>query len=251
MLMILHPETGVACSRNSPLSLRGRLSASLLHHALSEPTGVATSCINPSLFLLRLRLLRSALFPPNSHQVLLCSRSSALPRPASTDAALGHPGRSSPPLFSACFLCFGGLEISTPIRRFNRGSRLFSLFGNLILVQADASFQLVSELPILLLRGNYMVKIRLHTSHTLQAFFLTPTWHDLRALSIATWESNYCTAIDCCTSNSFLMPDSEKISLILCFWFELRRLWTDFSCRLRDSMAMHQESVMGFDCIAA
>ena len=82
----------------------------------------------------------------------------AFMRPVSihTGAALGHPGRNSPPLFSTGFLCFGGLEISTPIRPFDRGSRLFSSFGNLILVQADASFQLVSELPILPLQGNFI-----------------------------------------------------------------------------------------------
>jgi hypothetical protein len=98
-----------------------------------------------------------------------------------TSAALGYPGRNSLPLFSAGFLCFGGLEISTPIRPFNRGSRLFSLFGNLTLVQADASFQLVSELPILPLRGNYMWKC----AHTLLysaslLLILKPTWHGMR-----------------------------------------------------------------------
>ena len=31
-------------------------------------------------------------------------------------------------------------DVSTPIRPFNRGARLFSSFGNPILVQADASF---------------------------------------------------------------------------------------------------------------
>jgi hypothetical protein len=73
-----------------------------------------------------------------------------------TSAALGHPGRNSLPLFSAGFLHFGGLEISSPVRPFNCGSRLFSSFGNLILVQADTSFQLVSELPTLPSRSNYM-----------------------------------------------------------------------------------------------
>jgi hypothetical protein len=156
MWEILHLETGVACSRNSLPSPHGRPSASLLHRAFSEPTGVATSSINPSLFLIRLRLASLYSIPPKLHKVSLWSRSSALPRSTSTDAALSHPGRNSPPLFSAGFLCFGGLEISTPIHPFNRGSRLFSSFGNLILVQADASFQLVSELPILPLRGNFM-----------------------------------------------------------------------------------------------
>jgi hypothetical protein len=47
--------------------------------------------------------------------------------------------------------CASGLEISTLIRPFNRGSHPFSSFGNLTLAQADASFQLVS-----VLRGNYM-----------------------------------------------------------------------------------------------
>jgi hypothetical protein len=50
-----------------------------------------------------------------------------------TSAALGHPSRNSLPLFSTGFLCFSGLEISTPICLFNRRSYPFSSFGNLIL----------------------------------------------------------------------------------------------------------------------
>jgi len=75
-----------------------------------------------------------------------------------TSAALSHPGRNFAPLFSAGFLRFSGLEISTLIRPFNRGSHPFSSFGNLIPAQADVSFQLVSALPIHRLLGNYMWK---------------------------------------------------------------------------------------------
>ena len=118
-------ETGVACSRNSPPSLPSHPSPSLLHRAFSEPTGVATSCINPSLF------------PSTSTASFLSACTSARSARAlvgiHTSAALGHPGRNLAPLFSAGFLRFGGLEISTPIRPFNRGSHPFSSFGNLIL----------------------------------------------------------------------------------------------------------------------
>jgi hypothetical protein len=64
VLVILHLETGVAYSRNSLPSLRGRPSASLLDRGLSERAGVLKSCINPSPFLLRLQL------PPSSLPVL-------------------------------------------------------------------------------------------------------------------------------------------------------------------------------------
>jgi hypothetical protein len=148
-----HQETGVACSRNSSPSPPGRPSPSLLHRAFSEPTRVATSCINPSLFLLRLQLPPSCL--PVPAPALLAILGLA-PVGIHTSAALGHPSRNFPPLFSAGFLRFGGLEISTPIRPFNRGSHPFSLFGNLIPAQADASFQLVLALPIHRLLGNYM-----------------------------------------------------------------------------------------------
>jgi hypothetical protein len=128
-------------------SLRGRPSPSLLEQTLSEPAG------GPNVMYKSIAV--SIVFPLLCHyQLPLCSRSSALPRSASTHAALGRPGRNSTPLFSAGFLCFGGLEISTPIRPFNRVSHPFSSFGNLILAWADASFQLVS-----VLRGNY-VKMR-------------------------------------------------------------------------------------------
>ena len=65
-----------------------------------------------------------------------------------TSAALGHPSCNFLPLFSAGFLRFGGLKISTLIRPFNRGSHPFSSFGNLTPAQADVSFQLVLALPI-------------------------------------------------------------------------------------------------------
>ena len=62
VLVILNLETGVAYSRNSPPSPRGRPSSSLLDRVLSELAGVLTLCINPSLFL-RLQLLCSTLYP--------------------------------------------------------------------------------------------------------------------------------------------------------------------------------------------
>jgi hypothetical protein len=117
--------------RNSLLSMPGRPSPSL--------TGVAMSCINLSLFLLRLQLPPSCL--PVLAPALLAILGLALVG-IYTSAALGHPSHISLPLFSTGFLRFSSLEISTLIRPFSRGSRLFSLFGNLILVQADASFSL-------------------------------------------------------------------------------------------------------------
>jgi hypothetical protein len=44
--MILHPETGVTCSRNSLPSPPGRPSAELLDHILSERAGVPSSYIS-------------------------------------------------------------------------------------------------------------------------------------------------------------------------------------------------------------
>jgi hypothetical protein len=120
----LHQETGVACSRNSPLSQHGRPSPSLLERTLSEQAGGPNVIYKSSLFSLRLQ-------PPLSlpAPTLLAILSLALVG-IHTSAALGHPSRNSLPLFSAGFLCFGSLEISTPIRPFNHGSRLFSLFAN-------------------------------------------------------------------------------------------------------------------------
>ena len=133
MWEILHQETGVACSRNSLSSPPGRPSPSLLQHASSEPTGVATSGVNLSLFLPRLQLLRSALFSLTLLGLTQLAILGLASVSVHTSAALGHPGRNSRPLFSAGFLHFGGLEISTLIRLFNRGSHPFSSFGNLIL----------------------------------------------------------------------------------------------------------------------
>jgi hypothetical protein len=150
-----HQETGVAWSRNSPPSPPGRPSPSLLYRAFSEPTRVATSCINLSLFLPWLQLPPSCL--PVPAPALLAILGPALVG-IYASAALGYPGRNFLPLFSAGFLRFSSVEISTPIRLFNRRSYPFSLFGNLILAQADASFQLVSALLIHRLQGNYMWK---------------------------------------------------------------------------------------------
>jgi hypothetical protein len=81
MLAILYQETGVAYSCNSPPSLRGRPSASLLDRGFKRVAGVPTTYINLLLFLSRLQLLSSANF-------LLCSRSSVLPRRVSAPAPL-------------------------------------------------------------------------------------------------------------------------------------------------------------------
>jgi hypothetical protein len=62
VLVIPNLETGVAYSRNSPPSPRGRPSSSLLDRVLSELAGVLALCINPSLFL-RLQLLCATLYP--------------------------------------------------------------------------------------------------------------------------------------------------------------------------------------------
>jgi hypothetical protein len=130
MWEILHRESGVAESRNSLLSPRGRPSPSLLERTLSELAGVLTLCINLSLFsTFDFDLPLSTSY----YQLLLCSRSLALPRPVSAHAALGCLGRNSASLFSVGFLYFGGLKISIPILLFNRGSYPFSSFGNLIL----------------------------------------------------------------------------------------------------------------------
>jgi hypothetical protein len=108
MLAILHQETGVAYSRNSLPSPRGRPSVSLLDRGFKRVVGVPTTCINPSLFLSRLQLLSSANF-------LLCSRYSVLPRPVSAPAPLlvtlvAIP----PPAASEGFLCSAGLRIVAP-----------------------------------------------------------------------------------------------------------------------------------------
>jgi hypothetical protein len=133
MLVILHQETGVACSRNSPPSPPGRPSALLLHCASSEPTGVVT--VRYKSIAVSLSTSTAPLWP-----ACTSARSARDPRPSSvsvhTSAALGHPGRNSPPLSSAGFLRCGksrNLEVSTPIRPFSRGSRLFPSFGSLIL----------------------------------------------------------------------------------------------------------------------
>jgi hypothetical protein len=68
-----------------------------------------------------------------------------------TGAALGHPGRNFSPLLAPAVS-----KSSLLIRLFNRGSHPFTLFENMILAWADASFQLVSVLPIYNLLGNYM-----------------------------------------------------------------------------------------------
>lgn len=63
MWVIPHRETGVACSRNSPPSLRGRPSVVLLESCISELARVSTSSINLSLFLPRPSAAPSSLSP--------------------------------------------------------------------------------------------------------------------------------------------------------------------------------------------
>jgi hypothetical protein len=115
-----HLETRVACLRNSLPSLPSRPSSSLLHRAFSEPTRVAILGINPSLFLPRLQLPPSYLPVPAPALLAILSLASV---GIHISAALGHPGRNFPPLFSTGFLRFGGLEISTPIRPKRKRSR--------------------------------------------------------------------------------------------------------------------------------
>ena len=141
VLVILHLETGVVYSRNSLPSPRGRPSALLLERVVS------TSCINSSLFSLRLQLLASLLAP-----ALLTILKLALVC-VQTCATLAHPGRNFSPLLVKAPT---NLNSSLLIRSFNRESHPLSSFRNLILAWADVSFQLVSALPIYPLQGNYM-----------------------------------------------------------------------------------------------
>jgi hypothetical protein len=137
-----HQETRVACSRNSPPSPPGRPSLSLLERTLSEQAGGPNVMYKSSLFSLRLQPPLS--LPTPTLLAILGLALVGIHTSAAWSPWSQFPALDSLPLFSAGFLCFGGLEISTPIRLFNRGSHPFSSFGNLILVQADASFQLVS-----------------------------------------------------------------------------------------------------------
>jgi hypothetical protein len=74
-----------------------------------------------------------------------------------TSAALGHPGRNSLPLIPCpCLVqAFCASAVSKSLLQYAR-SIVGLVFSPYFLVQADASFQLVSELPILPLQGNYM-----------------------------------------------------------------------------------------------
>jgi hypothetical protein len=127
MLAIPHQETGVAYSRNSLPSPRGRPSASLLDRGFKRAVGVPTTCINPSLFLSRLQLLSSANFP-------LCSRSSVLPRPASAPAPLLVTLVAIPPLLLLKAFCAPPVsESSLPYACSVVGCHPFSSLGNLIL----------------------------------------------------------------------------------------------------------------------
>jgi hypothetical protein len=161
--------------RNSLPSLPSCPSPLLLYRTFSKLTRVAMSGINPLLFLLLLQLPPSCL-PVLAH-ALLAILSLALVG-FHTSAALSYLSRNSLPLFSIGFLRFSSLEISTLIRLLNCGSHLFSLFGNLILVQANASFQLVLELPILPSQSNENALTHfLHSASLL--LILKPTWHSM------------------------------------------------------------------------
>jgi hypothetical protein len=142
MLAILHQETGVAYLRNSPLSPRGRPSASLLDRGFKRVgkgpnvvyKSIAVSLSSSTTFLCQLPALLAIL---GLASACIC-----------TIAALGHPGPNFPLAATEGFLCSAGLRIFAPIRSFNRGCHPFSSFGNLILAWADVSFQLVSPSPI-------------------------------------------------------------------------------------------------------
>jgi hypothetical protein len=85
------------------------------------------------------------------------------------------------PCLVQAFCCFGGVEISTPMHPFNRRSLLFSLFGNLILVQANASFSLSQNCQSCLYEAitceNAPTRF-LHSASLL--LILKPTWHGMR-----------------------------------------------------------------------
>jgi hypothetical protein len=100
-----------------------------------------------------------AVFPLTSTSVTTSSRSARDPRPClglhlRTPLLVTLVAIPRPCLVRA--FCASAVSKSPlSIRPFNRGSHPFSSFGNLILAQADASFQLVSALPIYPLQGNY------------------------------------------------------------------------------------------------
>jgi hypothetical protein len=68
----------------------------MLHRAFSEPTGVATSGINP--VSPQLQLLRSALFPLTLLGLALLAILGLASASMHTSAALGHPCSNSLPL---------------------------------------------------------------------------------------------------------------------------------------------------------
>jgi len=109
VLVNLHLETGVAYSRNSPPSPRGRPSALLLDRALSELArghnvmykSIAVSPLTST----------ASLF--SIYQLPLCLRSSLASVCFHTSAALGHPHLNFLPLLIG-FLRSCGLKIPSP-----------------------------------------------------------------------------------------------------------------------------------------
>jgi hypothetical protein len=139
---------GVAYSRNWLLGPRGRPSPSLLDRTLSEPAGVPTSVIIHRCFSLNFTASLFSVPPIFTSSCSACIfgiASVCIP----TGAALSHPGRNFIPLLLRASCTPSVLKSSLSIHS-------FSLFENLILAWADASFQLVSALPIRLSQGNYM-----------------------------------------------------------------------------------------------
>jgi hypothetical protein len=91
-MVILHPETGIAYSRNSLPSPRGRPSALLLDRALSERAGGLNVMYKSIAVFLRLQLPASLLalaLLTILRLALVCVQ---------TSAALAHPSRNFSPL---------------------------------------------------------------------------------------------------------------------------------------------------------
>lgn len=108
MLVIPHQETGVAYSRNSPPSSRGRPSASLLDRGFKRvgrgPNVVYKSiAVSPSTSTAFLSQLPALL------AIVALSR-----RTSSASAALDYPGRNFPSAASEGFLCCAGLRFVAP-----------------------------------------------------------------------------------------------------------------------------------------
>jgi hypothetical protein len=167
MWVIPQQETAVACSRNSPPSPPA-LAPRCFIVPLASRQGSRRQVINPSPFLPQLQLPPSCLPAPAPVLLAILSLASV-----SIHTSAGHPSRNSPPLSSAGFLRFGksqNLDSNTPVQSWVSP---FPSFGNLILVQADASFSACLRIPNPAFTGQLHVKMRC------LLLILKPTWHDI------------------------------------------------------------------------